>query len=990
MTDSRRPVSAEHARSRSHGRAGEYLEGLLDDDQAAAFEAHVVDCEACQAELHGEVQLRDREDSLRARAGAGDVATPVAEPAARPERPTRVDAPISSLADARARRRRTLIVGGLVLAAAAVIALLVWPRGGGGRGKASPTLALAPTRALEPRLVWPGAAAYRPYDTQRGSAAGETIDPRVIAQLAERDDCAGVAAAYVLSGELARARQQYDRCGDGAGLDADRAGLAVLEGDPERALELADRALAAAPDHPVALWNRALALRDLGLGMAAAAAFDRVAERDPAWADEARRRAAAARDPLQEIRRAYDEVERIGRAMATGGPLIPAELARQVPARTRIFWHDALRLADSPARVDELRPLAATLDGLAGTDLARYADAAAKRPSAETLAGYRAMFDGATRMPDADWQRWLAAARRDGAADHILAARILTGRYDDGEPDGATVLAERTEDAWFRMPIAIGTARKARSAGDLARADELITAAGASCPGAAPAYRCVQLAVEAALVAIARFQLPRARDVTRGSLALATSIGEWPQRRQSLHLGGDAALLRGKLSLARAQYEDAARSTEGCAARDSFFAMADVDYLAHRFADAAAAIAAAPPCTDPPTQNHVNLLAKLLRTGHGPLARDALHQAIAHARTATTVRADHRLFDFVDAWIDLPAPEARTRLRAMRDAAAGATEAPEREMIASADGALVVEAAERDAWDEAVAAAATALGVTPPRACAMVVAIDEYRLAAIALDPSGRPVGHRETDRAAYRPGTWRAPPALEAAVAGCAHVAVLALPPWIGVGPVFAPAVPWSYTMGPPPPPSDAPAHRLIVSATEPPRELGLPPLLPASATAGARVVSGAAATPERVLAEARTATSIELHTHALWTDAADTPVIALSPGSSGWSLGPDNLVAGALPAAPVVVLANCASGATAPYLYEPSGLPMAFRRAGARAVIAPLVPIPDREAGAFFQELGQALDQGATPAAAVARLRAAKISRDPASWVSTVTVFE
>src|SRR5262249_41543055 len=48
-----------------HGRAGEYLGGGLAPDAETAFLDHLAGCAACQAELHDEVQLRDREAALR-------------------------------------------------------------------------------------------------------------------------------------------------------------------------------------------------------------------------------------------------------------------------------------------------------------------------------------------------------------------------------------------------------------------------------------------------------------------------------------------------------------------------------------------------------------------------------------------------------------------------------------------------------------------------------------------------------------------------------------------------------------------------------------------------------------------------------------------------------------------------------------------------------------------------------------------------------------
>src|ERR1044071_6838840 len=49
----------------AHGHASDYLDGVLDMEQEAAFLDHLARCEDCQRELEAEVQLRDREDAVR-------------------------------------------------------------------------------------------------------------------------------------------------------------------------------------------------------------------------------------------------------------------------------------------------------------------------------------------------------------------------------------------------------------------------------------------------------------------------------------------------------------------------------------------------------------------------------------------------------------------------------------------------------------------------------------------------------------------------------------------------------------------------------------------------------------------------------------------------------------------------------------------------------------------------------------------------------------
>src|SRR6185295_16773325 len=132
--------------------------------------------------------------------------------------------------------------------------------------------------------------------------------------LDRKGDCAGVAAAYVLDNELAKADERYRQCKPGdaeadANLKADRAGIAVLRQQFEAALDLTQQVIDVVPNHAVAWWNRALAERELGLDLSAAASFERAAAIDRAterrWAIDATQRAEAMGGEAARLRRAY-------------------------------------------------------------------------------------------------------------------------------------------------------------------------------------------------------------------------------------------------------------------------------------------------------------------------------------------------------------------------------------------------------------------------------------------------------------------------------------------------------------------------------------------------------------------------------------------------------------------------------------------------------------------------------------------------------------
>jgi hypothetical protein len=69
---------------------------------------------------------------------------------------------------------------------------------------------------------------------------------------------------------------------------------------------------------------------------------------------------------------------------------------------------------------------------------------------------------------------------------------------------------------------------------------------------------------------------------------------------------------------------------------------------------------------------------------------------------------------------------------------------------------------------------------------------------------------------------------------------------------------------------------------------------------------------------------------------------------------------------------------------------LPLAFTRAGARAVFASPAPIRDADAGAFFDGVLARTREGATPARALRDARVSALKKEENSWIRSVLVFE
>ena len=267
------------------------------------------------------------------------------------------------------RKRSAQVAGVLVVAAAAATVLYL----GAAVTRSTPAqdapvkIALADTRALEARLSWQGAADYRAYSVPRGqSLAKEPISLAAMADAEKRGDFHGVAALALLGGDFEQAKKYLAlSAGESADVLADHAALELSLGAPDKALAFADGALAKSPDAAVATWNRALALRDLGLRHDALEAFRAVAKHGEAgWAAEATKRA-------DELERSFkDELELTKRVSAAALPLAQTQSglspddARRLPGASRVELYDALRAAPDAAAVAKLMPLAEAIDSV--------------------------------------------------------------------------------------------------------------------------------------------------------------------------------------------------------------------------------------------------------------------------------------------------------------------------------------------------------------------------------------------------------------------------------------------------------------------------------------------------------------------------------------------------------------------------------------------------------------------------------------------------
>jgi hypothetical protein len=123
-----------------------------------------------------------------------------------------------------------------------------------------------------------------------------------------------------------------------------------------------------------------------------------------------------------------------------------------------------------------------------------------------------------------------------------------------------------------------------------------------------------------------------------------------------------------------------------------------------------------------------------------------------------------------------------------------------------------------------------------------------------------------------------------------------------------------------------------------------------------------------------------------------SDASLVVLAPDVDGrYALTADRVRRARLTRAPVVLLATCGAARSAPYLHEPSGLPVAGIDAGASVVLAATTDIPDT-AGAFFEEVRELIRGNARPSAALRDARARWLKEHPgdAWWLTHVLLFE
>lgn len=975
-----------------------FVDGELEPGEAEAFREHLLTCERCQRALSEAVQLELRAERLL---------TPESATA-------QVPPPSRARFAPRWGRRRVLAVATGVALAASVLLLVVVSRGPA-RVPPEVWLAQAPTRGLQARLSDARADHYRPYDVPRSGpvGAGQGAPPpslEALAALERQGDFRGIAGAWMVRGEWKQAAEYLARATPGPDVDSDEAVVALAEDHPDEALAWTARALRVQPRHAQALWNQGLALRSLGLTLKAAEAFEQVAALgEPGWSEEASRTAVALREETRRRQEAWKAFVDEGRALVEQGTALSAARVAEFPGLARLYLYDALRAAPTRERALDLLSLARQLDGIdGGTHLQEAVQRVAGRDftvRGPLAASYARLALG--QLPPLELPGFLERLRHSPERDLLLGALLFSPTLR-ASLDEYRALALETGDPWFALLADEQRASAELDQGETARAEARLLEAARRCGEAVRLdYRCGRVQRLLTHVNDLLHRPQEARQHALDALRRATRSHDLALESLLLEDLGQLMTHADKLPLAHAYLEEvlARAPSSDCSFADFVHTTLAMAHLKALDVDGARAeVDLAARCDQPPSLARAAVLADLARQRPEPQDDQVLHKALEAVRAAPTPNpADAALATSFEGRFELEHnPSLGESL--LRRAIAQAEQLPEtdvngRKARAYSYTSLLFDAGRRGAYDEALGLFAAELGMTPPARCVLGVAREDERTLVVLRDASGQTQGAYDASRRQppSENETWIAP-AFAQALRPCESVDVLARPPLQGRAELLPPDVAWAYRVGPGSARASSPlAHRLVVTDIEPPEVLRriLPPLptsAPAEVPTDMTLLSGAEATPSRVLEVMRDATEISIHTHGMIDQGvSEASFLVLSKDDEGhFTLTARDVRKARLTGHPMVLLAACYAGQTTPSLHESFGLPIAFLRAGARGVLAATEQIPDREAALFFEPVLARIREGEAPATVLRDARQAWRAQRGPGWVDKVLLFQ
>jgi hypothetical protein len=854
-------------------------------------------------------------------------------------------------------------------------------------------IVLADERALEARFTGEQFARYRPL---RSGRATEAVSIATLAELEHRGGTTDLLAALASTGDIARARALAAGLPVDPRSESDRAAVAMADGDGERALGHAYHATDGDPALAAGWWNLGLAAHVCGLARVSRAAFQRVAAlHEPGWAAEAVRNVASL-DAELAPRDEAPAFDRRGRAMVDGGALIDVADVGRFPAFARVYVLDALRLASGPG-IEPLRPLARALDALGGapTVIAAVDRAAAADPAvrARFAASYRKVVSR-TASP-AEITRLIDALRAGGPGldDLRVGAIIAGGRAAERLPEIAAAVAP-WHDPWFDLVVARARVQKLYPAGDL-RAEPALAAAVPSDPRAAWALRAGQLAQDLAQLL---------DDSGRGQDAepwLARAVEWFGRAVATTHLEtaradlGSLHRLLGRKWLARAELEEvvlAVGDTSCHLKRFATIALASLAFGEANWNGVREMLPSAVPadgCPPAHVLQGIGTATELARQTGEARDREAARQWIAVAHDSD--QPDHDGVELIS--IARLArgrdPAATAAVRAWLATHPATTSVARTAARTWGFTTLVTDTGAAADWPGVLDVAALEHPAMARVACALVATLDDGTLTVAARTPGGTFGDQRRIDTTALA-AIAIVPAPMEQALTRCPAIAVDARPPLHGRADILPAGLPWWFA-------GDAAArsetHRGPAIQVTNPRspDTSLPELPPAAPSDAHfdRTITGDDAKPTHVLAALAEASYAELHVHGVAAaHNEDAAFLALSPDLDGtFTLSAQRVRHAKLRGAPLVVLAACRAASVAAYLRERWSLPDAFLAAGASAVVAVDVAIPNSTAQGVFDELHRRVDRGEPVEAAVAAIRESASAET--AWAKRLMLF-
>jgi hypothetical protein len=1009
-----------------------FADGELEGGERDAFCDHLAQCEACQNELHEVMQLAALAEEAR-------LASPPTARVTPHTSATTTQAASANVIPFRRRLARATRWAGPSLAAAA--ALTIWVRTKESSGPEVPLvddgstlvqpglpaaeLVLAPTRAFEGRLSSPKLDRHRPYRVNRGGSElqQEDIPVSTLAVLEREGDTQGLAGAYVLMGAKSQARALLEKLEKTPARLIDESAQALHEGKFDEALTFATQAMERDPKRSAAAWNRALALRGLGLTWSAAQAFNELAQaHEPGWSEEAKEQAQALDDQNRAASEAWAEVYHGGRAMMAGGPPLGERAIEAQPGAARLYFYHALRGAASQERVRELLPMAEALDRRTQTTslvaLTQRVLAADFRVRAPFAQAYQAHVNWTKPLAGDDLKRFirqLDAAPARAQVHDIRLGMTLMSSLAAQDPDRLAQLIRAAQDPWFDDLVASYRAQQLRAQGKIAEAEAVLAQAMAQCK---VEYRCLQLGQALREVReVFLFQRVEQKRFLQEFLVRARRQGDLEFERFAIAGLGEIDINFGESEVGRAflneallrvgQLPDESQRCEESLYLRTQLVHADIALL--RFDRALRTYRAIPSCEaqQRPMQVLLDLhaIVELARFGVTPdeLARAEEQLKALHIPEQPKERFEAFLAakDHLGALLKV-AHEPKVadqliatgieRLRALNS----------QDPIAKhAWGYLQLLrarlAAERNRPVESLAAMADELGIDAPDRCAIGLAYDAERAITVSRGPSGEGEVSIRQRKGPDLDLDDVVPRDVLAKLRPCSSIAVIARAPLHG-RPLLPADMPWSFLSGVASQTNEAsasaaPSRRVVVANPATPSQLGLAPLSNwKDDGTGATVLRGASATPRRVLSEIVDASEIEFHAHGRndLTD-SESSMLLLAPDESGdFALGAGKLNAFRFSRSPLIFLAACETTTSAPYLHRVWSLPVSLVASGARAVVASQDKIPDDAGQAFFDEVRRSVQGGLSVVAAVRDARVRWLQTSDNAWVRSVIVFE